>query len=131
MSFDLAVWRSETIPSDGEAGETYLLLCDDMCGGGPVEPGVEELYTELTRRYPEIDSVPEEEVDDCPWSVQLNRSGHDVIMSAVWSRSDEIRAFVLDLAKKYGLILYDPQKGKVLWPEQSAKIRLTNLFRRK
>ena len=121
MSFDLGVWRSETVPSDDEAGETYLHLCSDESGGGPVEPGIEELYSELTRRYPEIDTMLEEEVDDCPWSVRLGKSGHHVIMSAVWSRSDEIRAFVLELAKKYGLILFDPQVGKVLWPERPAE----------
>jgi hypothetical protein len=65
MSFDLAVWKNDddkTMPSDSEAAQTYRELCNDACGGGPVAPGIEEFYTELTRRYPEIDDVPEEEV---------------------------------------------------------------------
>jgi hypothetical protein len=129
MSFDLAVWKNDddkTMPSDSEAAQTYRELCNDACGGGPVAPGIEEFYTELTRRCPEIDDVPEEEVDNCPWSVLLNRSGHHVIMSAVWSRAEEIRSVVLELAKKHSLLMFDPQKGKVVWPPRPANKRWFN-----
>jgi hypothetical protein len=121
MSFDLAVWRSEHTPSDTEARGIYGALLNDMCGAGPKEPGIEEFYTDLTRRYPELDDVPEDGVDQCPGSVKLNRSGHHVIMSAVWSRSKEIRAVALELARKHGLILFDPQEGKVFWPDRSPE----------
>jgi hypothetical protein len=130
MSFDLAAWKDDdngTLPSDSEAREIYLKLCNDACGAGLVAPGIEEFYTELTRRYPEIDDVPEEEVDKCPWSLLLNRSGHHVVMSAVWSPADEIRSAALELAKKHNLILFDPQKGKVVWPPRPAKKRWFNL----
>ena len=128
MSFDLAVWKSESVPSDSEAREIYRVLCNNECGGGPLESGIEEFYVDLTHRYPEIDKVPEEAVDECPWSVRLSKSGHHVMMSAVWSRSNEIRAAVLELAKKHDLILFDPQKGKVLSPEASLKKRWFNFF---
>ncbi|MGA7399775.1 MAG: hypothetical protein WCC99_13640 [Candidatus Sulfotelmatobacter sp.] len=129
MSFDLAVWKDDhngTLPSDSEAQATYLELCNNECGGGPVACEIEEFYTELTRRYPEIDDVPEEEVDNCPWSVLLNRSGHHVIMSAVWSRADEIRSVAIELAKKHDLTLFDPQEGKVVWPPRPTKKRWFN-----
>jgi hypothetical protein len=117
MSYDLALWNSgNATPSDSEAGRLYIELCEDQCGGGPVAAGIQELYTELTRRYPEIDNVPEEAVDDCPWSGLLNRSGHHVILNVVWSRAEEIRRFVFELAKKHNLVLFDPQRRKVLWP---------------
>ena len=130
MSFDLAVWKDDdnnTVPSDSAAKETYLQLCNDVCGDGPVAPGIEEFYEELIRRYPEIDGVPEEEVDNCPWSVQLNRSGHHVIMSIVWSRADEIRSVVVELAEKHGLIVFDPQEGKVVLTPRPAKKRWFSL----
>lgn len=127
MSFDLGIWRGDTKLSDAEAQEIYAQLCNDQCGSGSTESGINELYTELTGRYPEIDSVPEEEVDDCPWSVKINRSGHHLIVSVVWSRASEIQAFVLQLATKYDLILFDPQRGKILWPETPTKKRRFNL----
>lgn len=130
MSFDLAVWSSKTVPTHAEGLETYRLLCNDMCGGGPEEPGIKELYEELTRRYPEVDTVPEDELDDCPWSVELSRSGHHLIMCVQWPRSNEVRAFVLELARKHGVVLFDPQKSKVLWPEQPPKSGLFGWLKR-
>jgi hypothetical protein len=126
MSFDLAVWKHDDdniLPSDLEAGRIYVQLCNVEAGGGRVTPAIQEFYLELTRRYPEIDTAPEEEVDNCPWSVRLNRSGHHVIMSAVWSRAEEITSFVLGLAKKYGLILFDPQRDQILWPSRHPQKR--------
>ena len=41
MSFDLAVWKGDddrTLPSDSEARETYVDLCNDASGGGSVVP---------------------------------------------------------------------------------------------
>ncbi len=124
MSFDLAVWKDECpTPSDSEAREIYLHFCSHECAGGPTMPGIAEFYIELTQQYPEIDKVPEEEVDNCPWSVLLSRSGHHVLMSAVWSRAEEIRSVVLELAKKHDLVLFDPQKGKIVWPPRPATKR--------
>jgi hypothetical protein len=131
MSFDLAVWQDtgndDTPPSDSEAREIYLQLCNGVCDERPVAPGIEEFYNELTHRYPEIDQVPEEDVDDCPWSALLDRSSRHVTMSVVWSRADEIRSVVFELAKRYSLVLFDPQKGQVLLPPRPAKKRWFSL----
>ena len=121
MSFDLAVWRTDVgTPSDADAGKTYVELSELPCDGGPMVPEVGDFYAEFTQRYQEIDDFPEEEVDDCPWSVALCHSKKYIIVSVVWSRADEMRSVVLDLAKKYQLLLFDPQSDKVIWSPHTA-----------
>ncbi|MGA3295739.1 MAG: hypothetical protein ABSE45_17375 [Candidatus Acidiferrales bacterium] len=122
MSFDLAVWKADDPGlTDSDAGKIFLQLCDGAHEGWPAAPEVEAFYRELTQRYPELDDLPEEEVDNCPWSARLDRSAHHVIMTVVWSRADEIRSVVLDLAGKHSLLLFDPQEGKIIRPPRPAK----------
>lgn len=78
-------------------------------------------YKELTTRWPEIDTVPEEEFDNmnyCPWSCALPHSGMAVVMACVWSMAEEVEAFVKDLAKKHGLVFFGPQADTVSLPGQ-------------
>jgi hypothetical protein len=77
-------------------------------------------YDELTRRWPEIDTVPDEEIDNleyCPWSCALSRSDIAVVTSCVWSMADEVEAFVRELAQRHRLVLFSPQSGSVYLPE--------------
>ncbi len=70
-------------------------------------PQLPPFYADLTERWPEIDSVPEQRVDDkayCPWSCALNRSGMAVVMCCVWSMADELAAIVEDLANRHRLV---------------------------
>ena len=83
---------------------------------GPSE-AVGRFYEELTARYPEIDAVPEAEVDNCPWSCALDRTAAAIVMPMVWSRSEEVGSFVLGLARKKGLVVFDPQTGSVIYPD--------------
>jgi hypothetical protein len=115
MSSDLAVWKNTFMTlSDGQAAEVYASLCNGSNGVGPAAPEVEAFYSDLTRKYPEIDTYSDDEIDAGPWSCLLSRSGNHVQMSMVWSRAEEIGAFVFELAKKHDLLLYDPQRG-IVW----------------
>jgi len=112
MSFDLGVWKSKTALSRAEAEEIFARLCDaDL---SVVEPtaDMEQFYAILTTRYPELDDVPESEIDRSPWSVRLDVSdrlrGH-VAISIVWSRAKEVADFVRELAAECDLLCYDPQ----------------------
>ncbi len=121
MSFDLGVWHSDAPLSDQEAGEIYVRLCEHWPFLGGESRFVAAFYDELTERWPEIDAVPDEEIDSvrhCPWSCALNRSGMAVVMSCVWPMAEEVAAFVANLAEKHGLVLFDPQTGTLLLPER-------------
>jgi hypothetical protein len=95
-----------------------------FAGTGPALEGecssIATFYEELIRHWPEIDTVPEDEIDNkeyCPWSCALNRSGMAVVMPCVWSMADKVVAFVEALARKHGLVLFNSQSGTVSLPE--------------
>jgi hypothetical protein len=117
----LGVWDKQLGISEG----IFLKLCE----GGWVPEGeshaLNEFYKELIRRWPELDSIPEERVGDfalCPWSTgPLERSGMHMIINCVWPKADDVCAYVMELAEKYDLVLYDPQEGAFRLPKAKKK----------
>ena len=117
MSFDLAVWQSETVLSAKEALSLYLKLCKQEWIPTEHHHDVAAFYSELCNRYPEIDTLPEDQLDRCPWSCAHDRSGLHVIMCMNYGDELEKAAqFVTDLAAKHGLICFDPQGPNVYLP---------------
>lgn len=119
MSFDLCVWYPHQLLSDAEAGKVYQDLCASRRQGVRAHPAVNAFYAELIRLQPEIDTVPEERIDDteyCPWSSALDRSHGHVLMCCVWSQAARVANLVGILAAKHGLLVYDPQEGRVYYP---------------
>ena len=108
----------ETSYEIAHAGDSYVKLCEQKWIPVGENAAVDAFYKELTSRYPEIDTVPEEELYNCPWSCAHDRSGLHVLMAMAWSRCAEIAPVVLDLAAKHGLVCYDPQESKVHLPSQ-------------
>jgi hypothetical protein len=120
MSFDLGVWHTPKRLTDEEAGLLYVALCELDNQGLPPHPAVDAFYAELTARYPEIDTVADDRIDDhdyCPWSCALDRSPGHVIMPCVWSQAENVERFVHQLARKHGLAVYDPQQGRVSYSD--------------
>jgi len=118
MSFDLGVWYPQTRIGNKEASELYVRLCDGDTSGVVPNPAIDAFYAELTARHPEIDTTPEEKVDDhdyCPWSCKLDHSPAHVIMSCVWPKATYVAQLVETLAHKHGLAVYDPQSDRVTY----------------
>src|SRR5262249_53503412 len=77
-------------------------------------------YAELIASHPERNAVPEDKVGDydyCPWSCELDHSPGHVIVNCVWSKARYVGRFVETLARKHGLVVYDPQSEKVIYPD--------------
>jgi hypothetical protein len=123
MSFDLGVWYPQERIGNDDAGKLYLRLCDGDTSGVVPNPAIDAFYAELTARYPELDTVPEEKIDDhdySPWSCKLDHSPGHVIMACVWPKATGVHKLVQDLARKHGLALYDPQSDVVTYPDGST-----------
>lgn len=112
MSWNCAVWHSNSVKSKQDAEKLYEKLCvDDTSLIGPTQR-IQDFYEELTSKHPEIDDVSEDEInnlDICPWSVAFDKSEGHIIMSCVFSRAEYIDGLIQELAKKYELSFYDPQ----------------------
>jgi hypothetical protein len=114
MGFDLGVWRSDKSLGRKEAGEIYVRLCGGSTVSSGNSPKVSAFYDEITRRYPEIDTLSEDEVDGSPWACALVRSGQYVLMTIVPSRAEELVEVVSTLARKHQLLCFNPQSNDVL-----------------
>lgn len=134
MSYDLAVWYPYQPLSDADAGELYGALCDGNVKGVRPHPAVDAFYEELTAKHPEIDTVPDDKIDDhdyCPWSCALSKSAGHVGMACVWSKAEYVDQFVHELACKHGLAVFDPQSGTVNDPDSARSESATRWIQRK
>jgi hypothetical protein len=118
VSYKLAVWHSERAISDKEAADLFTRLYEQR--KLPIEQHIDvySFYNELSVGYPEVDMVPEEDLDVCPWACAHERSGAHVIMSVLDDKSGEMVPTILKLAEKYGLVCFDSQSNKVHLPSQ-------------
>ena len=90
MSCDFGIWFPHQRLSDEQAGRVYQQLCASDLSGVQAHPAVGAFYDELTAKYPEIDTIPEERIDDhdyCPWSCALDHSEAHVVTACVGSGS--------------------------------------------
>lgn len=120
MSFDLGVWSSNSAVAERRATQIYEGLCrGERRSELIVSPAVAAFYQELTDKWPEIDAVAEDQDDTavCPWSCALDHSDDHVLMSCVWSQAENVYPYVQVLARKHGLVFFDPQSDEVYLPD--------------
>jgi hypothetical protein len=109
MSFDLAVWYEPQPISEAQASATYLALCDADESPAPARPEVAGFHRELTGRFPDLDTAAD--VDASPWTCRLGITADAVLMTIAWSRADEVKPIVRELAARHGLVCHNPQTG--------------------
>ncbi len=122
MSCDYSVWNTKKRFTASEAGEVHERLCESDLSDVEPSPNVRAFYQELTAKHPEIDTVPDDRIDDheyCPWSCALDHSEAHVIMPCVWSKADYVGDLVKALARKHILVFYDPQSELVIYPDDA------------
>ena len=116
MSFDLAVWSASLDLSHKTALDLYVSLCEGKAEHPIADAGVDEFYRDLTSQHPELDAVPDDEVDSCPWSAGFDRSPGHLIMCMSWSRANDMFHLVRGLAEKHNVSVFDPQQGRLIYP---------------
>ena len=88
MSCDFGILSINEKLTNEEASELYGALCEGDISGVTPSTRIDAFYKELTSKHPEIDDIPEEEIDNtdlCPWSIAFDRSPGHLIVSCVWS----------------------------------------------
>jgi hypothetical protein len=114
-SLYLGVWKCLTPISDEEAAHQYRLL-REVGSESRFDAEVYAFYSRLIGLYPEIDTLPEEELDDSPWASSMEVSDSHVIMAIVPEQSEKVIPRVLALAEENGLVCFDPQASRVYLP---------------
>ena len=113
----LGVWNCLTPISSEEAAHQYKLLKEV---GSERRFDDNAFYSRLISLYPEVEAVPEDELDDSPWACSMEVSGSHVIMAIVPEQSEKVVPQVLVLAEEHALVCFDPQAGKVYLPPHLA-----------
>ena len=124
MSFHLGIWHTLTAISDDEAARLYGALSGGTKQPLGFDPQVYAFYFQLTDLYPEIDMVPDNEINDaCPWACNIDLADGFVILGIRSERSDQVVPEVVALAHRHDLVCFDPQSGKVHLPPSLAQQR--------
>ena len=129
MSYDLAVLNTNKAMTKGQAIEVFGRICEEEDTGNWLvdHERIKRFVADLTADYPQIDDLPEDKLDDCPWSCGFDWGTRWVIMSMVWSRCQAMAKIIFQLSRQHGLALFDPQTELVYLPDdvvQTAGVTL-------
>ena len=117
-NFYLGIWSSESALSDKSAAQRYAALFEGNDIPTGFDAAIYAFCSQLTSRYPDIETVAEEELDSCPWACALEISGIHVIMALRKDKYTDVFPLVLELADQHGLVCFDPQNTKVHLPSR-------------
>jgi len=112
MSFDLVAWKAPAVKDEDEA--LAILRRFDAAEDPDIFEQSEDLlrfYDDLLARYPALETfdADDERLKRTPWSETPERSDRVIEMSIRWHAPDEALDTIVELARKYDLVLYDPQ----------------------
>ncbi|MEO7717996.1 MAG: hypothetical protein ABIY70_17480 [Capsulimonas sp.] len=63
--------------------------------------------------YPDLEAIPEDKLEDSPWSFSPDRSGGHTFLCIRWSAVDAAVPIIFEIALKHNLVVYDPQDDEV------------------
>jgi hypothetical protein len=112
------VWAFKApIPASEEA---FLALLERFDAGDETvfeaSPAVSAFLDELLTRHPPLEQLPEDKIDESVWSMTPARSDRLLTLDCVWPEAERMAEEILQLARKHGLALMDPQSGQVVRP---------------
>ncbi|MFJ5880437.1 hypothetical protein [Kitasatospora cineracea] len=111
MSFNLAFWYSED-PVDGSSAlETYRAILNEEPSATNPSAAISEFLADLIKVFPDL---TEENAESSPWMSPLYFSDAFVVASISWSRQQVMTRALAALARKHGLVCYDPQAEAVI-----------------
>jgi hypothetical protein len=79
-------------------------------------PKLKAFYEDLLRKYPALDDLPDDKVDDSAWAMTPDDSERLIALNFAWPEAERAAKEVPNLARKHGLVLMDPQSGLIVRP---------------
>ncbi|WP_020577895.1 hypothetical protein [Actinopolymorpha alba] len=113
MSFDLYVWGLPQPVTVKLAEQICEQLAHDHAVVVAADPRVEAFYQAVTERFPALEGLTDEALDDSPWCMSPGLSPSHLIMNIRWSCAQEVARWIIPLAAEHGLVCFDPQSGRV------------------
>ncbi|PQO25999.1 hypothetical protein C5Y96_21345 [Blastopirellula marina] len=118
MSYDIAVWDLPRTFSRQEANQAWSEMFDGDDTSELLEdsPKIDAFQRELEEKYPQLDTLPDDQLDASPWSCEFGPEGPTLTLSYAWSRAEEIAHVVFDLAMKHNLAVFDFNSELIYMP---------------
>lgn len=103
-----------------------------MPSDGSIAPSarVAAFMLELRARYPDFDSLSEEECEASPWASGFEYSDQHATFNVQWSAAKKLLGELRALATEHELVLYDPQEEKVYNPPSLRTVPAWQFWRR-
>ena len=134
MSFDLGVWHATRALNAEAADAVYQALCEGATlpedGSIATSLRVAAFMAELGSRFPDLDSLPDDDVAASPWASGFENSDQYAIFNIRWSAAKTMLPAIRALAMKHELVLYDPQDESVYNPPSLQSIPAWQFWRR-
>jgi hypothetical protein len=123
VSFDLVVLSgAKQLDADG-AREAYERLCEGAEWSAVLaeDDRLAQFVAALSAQWPDIDALPESEVDSSPWSSGFEVSPAHVVIAMRFSAADAVVEFCSATALSLGLYVFDPQDGTLYSPDHEPR----------
>ena len=116
MRMEIDVFFTETPLTDGDALQRYLAHRGGRDPGRPNNPGLglAAFVSDLTDRYPRLESLPDEERTESPWADDFDIREEQVLIAVGGTHCADAVEFILELAEKHGLVCFDPKTRSIL-----------------
>ncbi len=116
MRLEIGVFVAETPLTDKDALQRFCAQRSDRSPDRSSEPapGIAAFMTDLTDRYPRLESLPEEGRMESPWSGDFDVCDGQVLIAMGGSQCGDAVEFIMELAEKHGLVCFDPKTCSIL-----------------
>ena len=116
MSYDLYVWKAPIPPDEG----AFLVLRERFQAGdaSAFEPSQDlvKFRADLLKRYPALEDLDDDKVDDSPWSMTPEESDRLIELTISWDDAEKMVKEVAKLAKSHRLAMTDSASGVIVRP---------------
>ena len=116
MSYDLFVFKGPIPPSEAAFMERVGGFEDGDEAVFEASAQLKAFYDDLLGKYPALETLPDDKVDDSVWAVTPDQSERLIALNFSWPEAERVAREVPKLARKHGLAVMDPQSGQIVRP---------------
>jgi len=119
MTYDFAAWEGAQPHDAAAAGAKCGELYRQYIEGDSLPAGerVRSFVADLNARWPDLDDLDEESVDDSPWADSPligNAGGPFIYFATMYSKAEEVASYAAERAEVHGLVLFDVSDNRLL-----------------
>lgn len=117
MSFDLDVFSYQEATNSSDIRAAYSDANIEWSSSLRFEEFCETLF----RNHPPLNECSSDQIDDSPWAHTYLKCGHLKLGFVSGDKAGKVLDYVLNIAKGFGMFVYDPQGDQVYFRGKELK----------